>query len=65
MPDSHRKERLLSGTGRLTLQSTGVKLEQLAAANPTNESAYDPVFDTSVKAFIRLLAALADAKEVS
>jgi hypothetical protein len=64
MPDSHRKERLLSGTGRLTLQSTGVKLEQLAAANPTNES-YDPVFDTCVKAFIRLLAALADAKEVS
>ena len=63
MPDSRRKERLLHGTGRLTLQSTGVKLEKLAAANLLEES-YDPVKDTCLKAFIRLLAGLASRSAV-
>ena len=38
VPDHRRRERLLNGTGRLTLQSTGVKLEKLDAANPPQMS---------------------------
>ena len=65
MPDSRRKERLLNGTGRLTLQSTGVKLEKLALANVDVGESYEPTLDTCVKAFVRLIAALAGAQQAS
>ena len=65
MPDSRRRERLLNGTGRLTLQSTGVKLEKLAAATPSSDESYEPTLDTCLKAFVRLIAALAEAQKAS
>lgn len=64
VPDHRRRERLLNGTGRLTLKSTGVKLEKLDAANPPDES-YDPTADTCLEAFIRLISALASAQQDS
>ena len=56
-PDARRKERLLSGTGRLSLGSTGVKMVSLGS-----DSVYDPRADTCLEAYIRLLAALAAAE---
>ena len=52
-PDARRKERLfgVSGTGRLTHGSRGVKLEKLRG------NGYDPREDTCIAAFIRLLEA--------
>ncbi len=49
--DSRRKERLFgsSGSTRLTLGSTGVKLELIG-------SEYAPRHDTCIKAVVRLLA---------
>ena len=57
IPESRRTERLMC-TGRTKHLSTGLKLEKLNCAD-----SYDPRFDTCVKAFIRLLAALATAKQ--
>ena len=48
LPDSRRKERLLSG--RTKLSSQLVKLERLG-------NDYEPLEDTCIKAFVRLLAA--------
>ena len=53
-PASRRKEGLFVG-GRLSLGSTGIKLENLGAS-------YDPKrLETCIKAFVRLLAWLASA----
>ena len=52
-PASRRKERLFVGE-RLSLGSTGIKLENLGAS-------YDPRLDTCIKAFVRLLAVQATA----
>ena len=53
-PDSRRKERLFgeSGTGRLSLSSRGMK--QIFGPD------YDPREDSCIKAFVRLLAAIAE-----
>ena len=53
-PDARRKERLLSGTGRLSLGSGGAKLSV--------GDVYDPRSDTCLEAFIRLIAACAEAQ---
>ena len=50
IPDSRRNERLMA-TGRTKHLSTGVKIEKLLI-----EDSYDPRADTSLKAFVRLLA---------
>ena len=57
LPASRRKERLfgVSGAGRTSAQSTGVKIEKLGVD-------YDPKEDTVLKAFVRLLAARAQAE---
>ena len=57
IPESRRKERLfgVTGIGRTKALSTGVKIEKLGAD-------YDPRADTCIKAFVRLLAARAEAE---
>ena len=68
VPDSRRKERLLNGIGRLTLQSTGVKLER---ARPTegmyrvDVSDIFPTDDSCIAAFVRLVSALAEENKNS
>jgi hypothetical protein len=67
VPDSRRKERLLHGIGRLTLQSTGVQLEK---ARPTEGMWVDvsdicPADDSCIAAFIRLISVLAEANKNS
>ena len=54
-PESRRNERLfgVTGTGRTTDTSTGIKMEKL-------DSNYAPEHDTCIKAFVRLLAANAE-----
>ena len=52
LPDSRRSERLFGQTGRTSYRSSGVKLEHL-------EDDYDPLEDTCIKAFVRLIAAAA------
>ena len=57
LPDSRRRERLfgLSGGGRTRREASGVKMERLNAD-------YDPRADTCIRAFVRLLALLAQEK---
>ena len=50
VPDSRRAERLFGVHGRTKLLSAGIKLEKLGAD-------YDPLQDTCLKAFVRLMAA--------
>ena len=52
VPDSRRTERLMT-TGRTKYLHVGVKLEKLGA-----DTDYTPEFDTCIKAFVRLCAAL-------
>ena len=54
-PESRRKARLFS-SGRLTLGSSGVKLEKLTG------DGYDPTADTCISAFVRLLKEAAEAQ---
>lgn len=54
IPDSRRKERLLYGSGRLTLGSTGVKMVCIDC-----DYHYEPQSDTSLAAYIRLIAGVA------
>ena len=56
-PNSRRKERLfgISGSGRTTSISAGIKLERLMIDH------YDAVQDTCVKAFVRVIAMAAAA----
>ena len=56
IPDSRRTERLMC-TGRTKHASTGIKLEKLNC-----DDSYDPRSDTCVKAYVRLLAANAEAR---
>lgn len=57
-PESRRNERLFgqSGRGRVTLPSSGVKLEEPIQAV---DGCYNPQEDTCLKAFVRLLGARA------
>ena len=57
IPDSRRKERLLYGSGRLTLGSTGVKLGSIG-----HDDHYNPRVDTCLEAFIRVITAAAEAQ---
>ncbi|KAL1525987.1 hypothetical protein AB1Y20_020812 [Prymnesium parvum] len=58
-PESRRKERLfgVSGKGRISLPSSGVKLE---ARMQAVDAEYMPANDSCLAAFIRLLAARAE-----
>lgn len=58
-PECRRRERLFgeSGRGRVTLPSSGVKLEERLMAV---DGEYKPSHDTCVKAFVRLLGARAE-----
>lgn len=55
-PESRRKERLfgVTGCGRTKALSTGVKIEKIGCE-------YDPRDDSCLKAFVRLMAARAEA----
>lgn len=59
-PECRRKERLFgeSGRGRVTLPTSGVKLEERLMAV---DGVYKPSEDTCVKAFVRLLGIRAEA----
>ena len=57
IPDTRRRDRLLYGSGRLTLGSTGVKMEGLDC-----DDHYDPQADTCLAAFIRVIAGIAVAQ---
>ena len=52
-PKSRRAERLFGEAGRTKRASTHIKLEKL-------QSEYDPMSDSCVKAFVRLMAAAAE-----
>ena len=54
-PESRQKARLF-GSGRLTLASSGIKLEKLMG------DGYEPAADTCVSAFVRLMKETAEAQ---
>ena len=54
MPDARRNQRLFGYHGRTSLRSSGVKLEHMGED-------YDPMDDTCIKAFVRLIALMATA----
>ena len=55
-PDARRTVQLLNGSGRRTHASTGVKPQSFS------DESYDPRSDSCLKAYIRLIAALAEAQ---
>ena len=55
-PQSRRAERLFGEEGRTKRKSTHIKLEKL-------DTDYDPRLDSCVKAFVRMMAAAANARD--